>query len=426
MHIASAIAPEITSVWALFCRDAGLDWVPSEESSADIRISESEGADIRLSAAFRVAFLEGEFCSEILMPDEPLLRNATGNPDYLSSAFYLINSFQEYGNSATDRYGRFPVEASLQFRFGVLERNLVSEYFQQLWCDIAVLSALGDWPSKPSQLFLSHDIDRVFHAWKEDGKKALKSGRIDQFAGLLYRQVAGAPDWCNAIDILEFDRQMQWPATFFWIPVKGEKLDPPEADYSWDDPRLLTQWHAVDKAEGYENGLHTSAGGKVRDEVNSLPGKVRANRNHFLNFRLPNHYDDVQDSGLQIDASLGWSSHSGFRNSYGKPFHPWNPAKRHAYDFLEVPIHLMDTTFQHYFQGEEAGPEQAKAQFSAFLEQHRSDSCISVLWHNNSFTSGTYSGYREVLEALLTQAVAQGIKPVSLTDMLQFRYKTGP
>lgn len=414
IRVESPIDAEILWAWELFARDAGLQW-ESVQQGQDLLISEDPGADILLSRRFRELYCARVFNHEKVVPEEPLIRCKTGEPDHLSTAFYMVNAIQEYGSDRMDAYGRFPFEASYQYRFKAITENLVSDGFRQLFIE----QKLGVWPDSPSNVFVSHDVDRVNHAWRENGKHALKKGRIDRFVGLAARQLLSKPDWCNTSEIIEINRAAVVPAVFFWIPVKSAAGDdPPEADYRLTDKHVQDSWWQIEHEPEYENGLHTSTQGTVTADIKLFPGPVRANRNHFLKYRLPEFFDELAAASVQVDCSLGWSSVIGFRNSYGHPFRPWSVGKRTTLDILEVPLHLMDTTFQHYKTGAESGPNAAQRQMVSFLNKHSQNATISLLWHNNSFAGGVYDGYRETYQNLLDTSRKLGIKAVGLDTLI--------
>ena len=89
-----------------------------------------------------------------------------------------------------------------------------------------------------------------------------------------------------------------------------------QGDFEWNK----NADYGVDQIAKYCNssatsGLHKSSTSmSYVDEMKSLPIKCIANRNHFLRFELPHHWHALDDSGIAIDASLGFAEHHGFRN----------------------------------------------------------------------------------------------------------------
>ena len=405
------LAPEMAWAFGLFARDHGVAW-QTVEAGEEVLISEDPGADVVLSTTFRERFEAGDLDAGDLFPDAPVLHAGNGRPDPLSTAFYHVNGLQEHDTDAADRYGRFPFEASLQARFGIAERNLIGELF----ADLQVALGVGHPATARSRLWVSHDIDLIHHAWKEEGKAALRRGRVDRFLAGAAREAVGRPDWANVEDLIELDRAHGFPATFFWLPRYSDRsADPPDADYRMDEPVVQTMYGAVEAADAYENGLHRSAHGRIDEEAAMLPAPVRANRNHFLRIRLPDHWEAVARAGLALDSSLAWAESPGFRNSYGRAFRPWSLSDRQAYRFLEMPFHLMDTTFAHY-RG--TGAADAVRTGSLFLEAHRTGCDIGLLWHNNAIGPRDSTGFAEAYSTLLKRAAELGFQPASVADLL--------
>ncbi|MBI1192817.1 MAG: hypothetical protein GC205_06555 [Bacteroidetes bacterium] len=423
----SPLAPELFWSWGLFARDCQVGWQPALPSDQPgdpgvLWISEDPRADVVLSAAFRQLAELGDWASERVMPDAPLLRAENGQEDPLSTAFYLVNSLQEHGSSARDAYDRFPYASSLQARFDCLEENLVGQAFDRLY---ERLRERYSWPARiapRSLVMLSHDIDLVYRGWREDGKHALRHGQWARVAGLLWRQAAGRPDWLNIEKVMDVDQRWGMPATFFWIPRKARRGEvTPDADYSLDDPNIRKAMQAVMATPGFSLGLHASTGGAMAAEYAGFPYPVTINRQHFLKFRLPDHYEQVAQAGLAADASLGFAERPGFRNSYGMPFRPWSFKRREPHRFVEFPLHLMDATFNHYWLGGRA-PE-ARAAFAvergvAFLERNQRGAVLSLLWHNNYLTGGAYAAFGPVYQAWMQRCQELGLLGLDLESAL--------
>jgi hypothetical protein len=409
------MGPEMTWAWSLFARDAELRW-ELVERDPDLRIAEDHDADIVLSRVLREAWEVRDFSADRLFMDELVLRTDGGEVDALGMAFYLVNSLQEHGNPAEDRYGRFSYSASLQHRFDVPTRDLVGEAFQDLHRRLRPAFGWGNFPEQASALFISHDVDRVFTGWKQDGKVALRQGRLDRFLGLAWRRFFGLPAELDLLTLQVRNAAMGIPGSFFLLPRKARPgTAAPDADYEIRDKRVWAQCQALAAREDTVLGLHRSFDGDLLAEQSLLPAKPQANRNHFLHIRLPDHYHAVEAAGLALDSSLAFAEATGFRNSYARPFHPFNLAERRPFRFLEVPFQYMDTTFEHYRKD---GPVGALAAGKSLLEAHPTNAVIGMLWHNDYLCGEAGRIYRPVYEALIDQAMQSGLRPKGLADWL--------
>jgi hypothetical protein len=142
---------------------------------------------------------------------------------------------------------------------------------------------------------------------------------------------------------------------------------------------------------GFFNGLHKSCSEKTIDEeIGSMPFQARYNRFHFLRYKLPDLWDQLNDSQIQIDFSLGFAERYGLRNNFGLPFKPYNLHEQSAYPFLEVPLNMMDSTFSRYMKIPKA---KTADEIIGFIEKNKFNCILSLLWHNTYFSDYKYEGY---------------------------------
>ncbi len=82
--------------------------------------------------------------------------------DIFGTAFFLITRYEEVAAPAEDGRGRYPVEASLAYQEGFLDRPIVDEYVELLWWLMS-----QQWPGLERKqnryrFFLSHDVDSPY------------------------------------------------------------------------------------------------------------------------------------------------------------------------------------------------------------------------------------------------------------------------
>jgi hypothetical protein len=352
-------------------------------------IGTEENCTIRLSPAFVRRDLQKEDLNA-----KGLFEFPDGSNDNVSTAFFYLNSCQEFTDNDRDELGRFRYKNSLQRKYNIVLKNVVQVCFND------ICSALRLRPtSRKTSFFLSHDIDTIYGAIKEDGFNVLKKGRIDLFLKMLFNVAAGKPGWLNIDRIMKIESEYDCRSTFFWIVNQG-KIDPVRinADYKIDHP-VVRKALANVRHHGFENGLHKSlSADSFTEEMRKLGSKPVANRYHYLKFNLPAGYEAIEQAELSLDASLGFSEQWGFRNNYGLPFNPFNFKTRAPFSFVEVPLHIMDRTF---FNRRMGIGEVEKEVFN-FFEMNRTDSVLSVLWHNNFFTDYKYKGYLSLYKKILS------------------------
>jgi len=337
----------------------------------------------------------------------------TDKTDWLSTAFYMINSFQEYQNEPVndnlDKFGRFRFDKSYQNKFNCIEENLVQTYFDNFINENALQSMFSKVERK-TKIFLSHDIDTINGSFLQDGLWAIKKGRFDIILKLIMNEILLNPDWKNIDKIIKLRSEYDLKGTFFWLATKkiGEN-GVKNADYSIRKLNNLLKYSE-------SNGLHKSCySTSFEEELRMLPFETKINRYHFLKFRLPSSWDDIEASSLQIDASLGYAERYGFRNSYGLPFKPYNISSQKPYGFIEVPLNVMDGTFSRYMK---IPKEKTASTIIDFIEKNKTNAILSILWHNTYFTNYKYAGYLEEYKKVLLYLKETEIKSITPQEII--------
>lgn len=307
----------------------------------------------------------------------------------VACAFYLLNGLHEtlLPPDKLDKYGRYPYHASIQHVHNLMEVNYVQDIFDDLYKKM-----IGRLPDrKDSQLMWTHDIDYLYSAWKVALLLAWQRRKFKHIPKIIIKTLISPHQWDNVKQILNLENEFGIRSIFFWLTEQGKAYESESdyidhADYSFRMKKIRQLWEEV-KIAGFCNGLHKSAYKKSFDlELNKLPEKAMINRNHFLKFNIPDHYDRIEKSGLRYDASLGFPEHHGFRNSFGRPFQPYNLKNNRPYQFKEYPLHLMDTTFLTYMKFD---LEAAQNKMKDFIYRHRHSCVISLLLHNSHYNFGS-------------------------------------
>jgi len=127
LHIDEYTIKKVEWVVLLLVNNHGVKLELTEQGDFTIGF---ENADILLSQQFYKDLSVNIYNHEHHMKNGPWISLPSGEIDYLSSIFYLVNSLQEYGSKDLDHYGRFKYENSLQKKWGIITKNLVWEYIQ--------------------------------------------------------------------------------------------------------------------------------------------------------------------------------------------------------------------------------------------------------------------------------------------------------
>ncbi len=356
--------------------------------NGDIRVGITEEDDIRLSMLFYDNILvKNNYKHEYHFSEGTFIQLENGSPDYLSTIFYLVNCIQEYDveNIYLDKYNRFDFQTSLQSKYGVLEKDLVKKYVQNLLYSI---DPKLDIVEKKTKIFISHDIDFVYGSWKVDGVNAIKNNKIFEALKVGVRSIKKDPPWMNMDKIAELENEYNVKACYYWITKNGrDSFGIKNGDYNIKSDIVQRQIQKVIEY-GNEIGLHKSTlDFTVQEEFESLDVKEMHNRYHFLKMLVPQGLSDLECARVQSDASLGYADNMGFRNSCGMPFFPYDLKQRKTLDVLEIPLHIMDGMF------EISNEEESNITYQriiSFIEENSTNTVISILWHNSELTEYTY------------------------------------
>ncbi|MDA0972702.1 MAG: polysaccharide deacetylase family protein, partial [Bacteroidetes bacterium] len=161
--------------------------------------------------------------------------------------------------------------------------------------------------------------------------------------------------------------------------------------------------------EWAEVGLHPSMASNSSDKALKMEfarlakttgKKVDTSRQHFLYLDLPNTYRRLIDKGIEVDFTMGFADHVGFRAGTSHPF-PWYDLKEEKMtSMFLMPLSLMDASLQDYMG---LSPDEALVEVQRIKEEVKAVNGTFVsLWHNDSVTDhGTWQGWKKVfLECL--------------------------
>ncbi|QNH60822.1 DUF7033 domain-containing protein [Hymenobacter sediminicola] len=347
-------------------------------------------------------------------PSRPLLellpdKRARINFDLISAAFYLLSGWQEFFSDERDRHDRFPYVASVQHRYGFVTVPVVNYYFDIL--KTAVEHATGQslmprrWAAgAPFATFVTHDIDELRSAWKVPAKAALQRRDWLGFGQQIWRHLTQPDAWDNLEIVHKTVTGYGAKSTFFMLPEhKKASNGTPNADYAMPMVRKRVTELA---RNGSELAVHGSIGTatnpqQLQQQRAQLPGTVAGVRFHYLGWE-PRITPTMLDSQLfKYDTTLGFAEHFGFRNSYCRPFHPFDFTRRLACTFLEIPLNVMDATLHHPNYLQLAPDEILPALMPMFQEIERFGGVCTLLWHNDHFDpANATTGPRQFAELM--------------------------
>jgi len=373
----------------------------------------NQDVDIFLSQKFNDLLLAKNFNHKNWFVDKAILLDKNGKEDYLGTCFYMINSLQEFAQSDKDKFNRFQYKNSYQAKFDCATDNLVNQYFKSYLKQQNI--TISD---KKSKVFITHDIDLLNSGLKQDAKHLFQQKDIAQVFSLIFNYFFGKRHTRNIDKIMQIDNEYDLKATFFWL-VQNEydhNNQIENGDYKIASKYIQNYISTIDKAPNFENGLHKSSNATSINKELGLNQLIHtSNRYHYLKFNPKEDYKKIANSKLILDTSLGFAEQIGFRNSFGLPFAPYDFDNNSTYNFLEVPLHIMDTTF---FTYQKMNATKMEDVILHFLEQNKENALLTILWHNDSFSSVKFAERLKIFKRICAYLYENKIESVLPQDIL--------
>ncbi len=338
--------------------------------------------------------------------------------DVIAGAFYFLSGWQEYYATDRDRYGRFPYTASLQYKHQLITLPIVNYYF-----DILKAAIEGVYSVKLQPVFardslftscLTHDIDNCWTAWRVAGVKHLLNGNLAVFLKLLQQKLTGRDHWSNIPEVMKILREYGVRSSFFFLPNNQKYQGVANADYDIEQP-IYQDWLQLLLKTDFEIGVHGSLvtaleTGELAKEAAKLNLPVWGNRFHYLKFD-PKYTPPLLDAAqMHYDTTLGFSEHFGFRHGTCFPFRLFNFKTRQPYQFLEIPLHLMDATLHHPNYLQLKAEEILPAVSPMLREIEKFGGCFTWLWHNENFsqynTQNGLAAFHQIMQHVLSRRAA--------------------
>jgi peptidoglycan/xylan/chitin deacetylase (PgdA/CDA1 family) len=359
--------------------------------------------------------------------------------DVVASAFYFLSCWQEITSSERDRHKRFPASASLQHHHGLLHFPLVNQYSMLVCRELETLSRqrIPEMPRFAGRDFavcMTHDVDylrkwtlgivyrefvQYFLLGRNDGDLRKRVKRFRAFLRAL--SVQDDPYRSSIRTILKVEKESGVHSTFYFKAGVTSRHD---AGYRLSDGYGQSLLSTL-AADGHEVGLHPSYNAyldrrKMKVEKERLEDALHAKpvgvRQHFLRFRIPETWQIQAELGFVHDATLGFSDHEGFRAAICHPFHPYDVERDEVLGIWEIPLLIMDATFQSYRdRSAEEGLEIIK-ELIATVRKHRGVGVL--LFHNTCYDELDNPGWGSAFEASLRFALEEGAFVGSASEIL--------
>jgi hypothetical protein len=368
--------------------------------------------------------------------------NLVFTSDVLKSVFYLLAGVQEISQGERkDKMGRFEFEDSIQCKGGFIQQPVVNYYFELMTEGLEKFCAIHQLSFKRRRLFkdlgflLSHDIDRVdlytFYQFGYHLKELLgltpstlpfiNRLKVTSKSFAKYLGVRKDNPYWNFKFLREIERANGFTSTFFFLDQGVFHAD---AYHTLQETRMKDLFQYL-RNEECEISMH----GSVRSLNNASVMQANkqhleeasesdsiGNRQHRLLWSHPQTALIEESIGLKYDATLGFASHEGFRNSYCYPFRLFDFNQDRMLNLWEFPLMVMDVTLFAYRQ---LSPELAMENCQSLLEEVKKfGGVFSLLWHNSFFDEVSYPGVTNFYKQLLSYIAAQNSESLTGIQLL--------
>ena len=338
---------------------------------------------------------------------------ASGRPlayDALGLVFLLLSRLEERGYAEGDRYGRFPIEASLLWRRARPDLPLA---------DIAVRDLAGSLlgaASPPNgssyRVWLTHDLDRLrgYHHPLKPLRNALgdvvKRGKPGQALRRLGRSYFSGDPWRPCRRIMELSERHGFTSRFYFM---GPTRDPMDSPYVLREPEVVRRLAEEMLGRGHAVGFHPGFGTRRNPEewrrqrrgLEAVLGRsVSEGRHHGLLFDAETTWDLWDEDGMTMEASLGYPRPSGFRSGTCRAHPTYSLRRRRRLDLMAYPSAILDFGF---FGGRyrDLTVEEALAECRRIVEVCRAfGGDLVVLYHPTQESPEPWLWYRQLVECL--------------------------
>lgn len=255
-------------------------------------------------------------------------------------------------------------------------------------------------------VMLSHDVDDVYppfsHTLLSSAHHA-RNLRLGKLRRELLWKIDGkqSSPYRNFREIMDLEREYDATSSFYFMTA-----DRDVKRFRYDIDELEGDLGYIADS-GWEVGLH---GGfyactdlaemkQEKGRLEKVLGKpVIGYRNHYLRFRVPDTWELLAQAGFKYDTTIGYNDVLGCRNGMCHPFRPFNLNTGKEIDLVEIPLIIMDGTL---FDAASSFKEAWELTRGVIDEVERYNGVVTVLWHNNVFSSAFRETWKKIYIKIL-------------------------
>lgn len=337
--------------------------------------------------------------------------------DIFASSFFMLTRWEEYVNTSRDNHNRFPVSASLAFKFGFLNRPVVNEYTELLWNMLDYLGLQQQRKQRNYSMTLTHDVDvllryRSLRSFLSEvgGDFIKRRAPLQGLSKLIeYGQIKPGvrKDPFDTFDyLMDVSERNGMKSNFFFMATGQSKYDNHYRLAGGATKRIIKNI----KARGHLIGMHPTYNAyndslqfeQEKMELESVVGQeVVFGRQHYLRFGVPTTWQLWDDQGMEWDSTLTYAEKEGFRCGVCFEFSVFNVLTRQKLTLLEKPLIVMEASFIGYQP--DVSPVRMEHKIEKLIKRVKKyNGNFVFLWHNSSFNTKQMDNYQSVFEKVLS------------------------
>lgn len=365
--------------------------------------------------------------------DEELIsefNNHSFEGDYIGTIFFFLSGYWEYThNDKKDEYYRFSAKESFSYKKGILEEPVVDILVNRISQDLDMEYNNNFIKSK---MFLTHDIDHIglakgFKFLRSLGGDVLRRRDIPMVLEKIKKKLQGE-DPHSAGRLIALHKKYKTKGTYFFLPgLQSKELAVGGGYNPLKEKQYLKKLKEEILDSGSSIGIHYDARHieeyRMKKDIKTLEDVFRCSINtgraHYLIFDIARSFDIYESAGIKLDTTCSYADMIGFRFGTSYPFKPYNFKEKREYNFLEVPLIVMEGSLQS-FKYMNLTPEEGLMKIKKLMDTVKEyNGIFTMLWHNTSFFTRNWQPWEWVYEEVIKYGQAMSFEFMSAHEIMK-------
>lgn len=337
--------------------------------------------------------------------------------DILGLMYWVLNRIEEIDSKKLDKHGRFSFYESHAYRYNYIEYPIIDQWADILKQAFLINNKNINFETLTYNCLVTHDVDRPSRYYFSNVRKFVKATLGDLYKtrnlknfvfsfSRFFSNNISVNDPYNTFDfIMKVSEKYNIISHFYFIGGGNTSYD---ADYDINSSEIKEIINNIN-LRGHIVGIHPSYNTyldkeEMRQEFVALSEYIVDNRYtgrmHYLRFKYPETFRNLESNNMYMDSSLGYAEHIGFRAGTSKVYNPFDPFEDEIINILEAPLIVMDGTLNVYM-GLSLNNETLN-RVKVLIERCKIfNGNFVLLWHNSELYQKNQRDFYEKLVSLL-------------------------